>query len=53
MVSVDGLIEDDGLHMRQADFANEYIGGGALATVDIAGSEQAKRVRPTHCGGCP
>jgi len=37
MVSVDGLIEDDGLHMRQADFANEYIGGGALATVGVAG----------------
>ena len=27
-----GTIEDDGQQMIQADFANEYIGGGALGS---------------------
>jgi hypothetical protein len=32
-VRVDGLIEDDGVGMRQMDFANQYLGGGVLGEV--------------------
>ena len=42
-VQADGLIEDDGLFLRQLDFANKMIGGGALGHVRPSFSPNAHR----------